>query len=401
MSPIEIFYLRKSITILLLFVQLSLSGQSENQKRIELIRLKLEQRFEFVSDFDSTSLIAIFSKGNDQYGYIDTSGEELKIKTPKGVISHFSFINGFALFECSSNSFNTFYVIDKKGSIITKLENLTSIREWKNIDRIIAADRYDKHGVIDRKGKVIVPFNYYLLESIDNKLLRAYVGEKFETKVGVINYNNEMIVPAIYDQIFFYNHSAKYLLASRSKSLVAIKGDKKTEVKNALLSGFSSPGDVTIDFNEGLILNKTMRTNVVYNLRLDTIAPVTQNFDQIDFISEGIIGVRNWLNKKYDSLGRLTEANGCEFSYLTKEGLAISKTIFGDGTHFTEGLSSVRELKKSDGLYGFLNKKGTLQIPCMFSKVTSFRNGYAKVQKGNRFFVIDKHGKYVMDTREF
>jgi hypothetical protein len=44
------------------------------------------------------------------------------------------------------------------------------VREWKNIDRIIAKDISGRHGVINRKGKIVIPFKYYLLEALTTNI---------------------------------------------------------------------------------------------------------------------------------------------------------------------------------------------------------------------------------------
>lgn len=96
----------------------------------------------------------------------------------------------------------------------------------ENIDRIIAKDISGRHGVINRKGKIVIPFKYYLLESIDNNYLRAYVGERFIFKVGVIDFKDSVIVPATNDQLYYFNKLADYLLICKGKDLIAIDKGK-------------------------------------------------------------------------------------------------------------------------------------------------------------------------------
>lgn len=50
--------------------------------------------------------------------------------------------------------------------------------------------------------------------------------------------------------------------------------------------------------------------------------------------------------------------------------------IWNDVAPFSEGLARVRD---NNGLYGFINKKGEIVIPCIYEDAASFNDGYAKV----------------------
>jgi len=396
----QTFFITYTFFTVLLTVQFSAVGQTLKKQKLELIRLQLENKFSSVGDFDTTSLIATYSL-NGKYGYIDTAGRELKIKTSEKIYSFFSFINGYALIGTIVDNNKRFYIIDKKGAVLQKLNNIDDVREWNNIDRIIAKDVSGRHGVINRKGKIVIPFKYYLLESIDKEYLRAYVGERFNFKVGVIDFKDSMIIPATNDQLYYFNKSADYLLICNGKDLIAINKGKKYIAKNAFPKYYPEPSRLHVDFNNELILNKTHDIDILYDLKLDTIKTITQRFDDIDFISNGFIGVRNWLNKEFDSTGRFTKASGSEFGLLTKDGKIIKPMFSGDASEFVEGMSRITEVKDNYGYTGFMNKNCEIVIPCIYKRATDFKNGFAKVQKNDQYFLIDRVGNFVMDIKPF
>lgn len=396
----QTFCITYVLLTLLLTANFSVVGQTLKQQKLELTRLQLERKFSSVGEFDTTSLIATYSI-NGKYGYIDTTGRELKIKTSEKIYSLFSFINGYALIGTIADNNKRLYIIDKKGTVLQKLNNIDDVREWKNIDRIIAKDISGRHGVINRKGKIVIPFKYYLLESIDNNYLRAYVGERFIFKVGVIDFKDSVIVPATNDQLYYFNKLADYLLICKGKDLIAIDKGKNYIAKNAFPQYYPEPSRVHVDFNNGLILNKTHDIDILYDLNLDTIKAITQRFDDIDFISNGFIGVRNWLNKEFDSTGRFTKASGSEFSLLTKEGKIIKPMFLGAASEFVEGMCRTMEVKNNYGYTGFMNKNCVITIPCIYKRATDFKNGFAKVQKDDKYFLIDKAGNFVMDIKPF
>ena len=396
----QTFYITYILFTLLLTSNFSVVGQNLKQQELELTRLQLEKKFSSVGEFDTTSLIASYSI-NGKYGYIDTTGRELKIKTSEKICSFFSFINGYALIGTIVDNKKILYIIDKKGTVLQKLKNIDDVREWKNIDRIIAKDISGRHGVLNRKGKIVIPFKYYLLESIDSKYLKAYVGERFNFKIGVIDFKDSIIIPATNDQLYYFNKLADYLLVCNGKDLIAIDNGKKYIAKNAFPKYYPEPSRLHVDFNNGLILNKTHDTDILYNLKLDTIKAITQRFDNIDFISSGFIGVRNWLNKEFDSAGRFIKASGSEFSLLTKEGKIIKPMFLGDASEFVEEMSRTTEVKNNYGYTGFMNNNCVIVIPCIYKRATDFKNGFAKVQKDDRYFLIDKKGNFVMDIQPF
>ncbi len=63
------------------------------------------------------------------------------------------------------------------------------------------------------------------------------------------------------------------------------------------------------------------------------------------------------------------------------------KEVFGV-TGFDEGLAPVRINEN----WGYLNTDGKLAIPAKYSKVSSFKDGYAITQVGGNFYIIDKQG---------
>ncbi|MFT3824896.1 MAG: WG repeat-containing protein [Chitinophagaceae bacterium] len=375
-------------------------GQTALQKKLELIRLRLEKQYSILYDFDTTAFVTVYAS-NNIYGYIDTSGNIVKLQVNEDIYTTSAFLNGFAFIGTLLNKQHNYYIIDNKGNVIHKLEDVEDIRDWSNIDRIIVKHRNGKYGVINRKGQVVIPFEYYLLESIGDNLYKAYRGEAFSHKTGVVNSRNEVIVPFIYDELYYYNPLTNYLLVCQGKDLVASRGKQKYIAKDAFLFYSPQSSGIHIDYVGGMILNKTQRVDILYNLQLDTIRAVTQKFDNIEFISEGLIGVRNWFNKEFDEQGNFKKATGSEFMLINREGKIVTDKKYNNGEQFKEGMSQVTEVKDNRGYYGFIDRKGELKIPCVYKKASSFRNGYAKVQQGDRYFVIDKTGNFVMGIKSF
>lgn len=72
--------------------------------------------------------------------------------------------------------------------------------EYKEIDgkkKIILL----RHGLIDRKGKIIIPVKYLYMEAMDSSGTYFRVVDSNTYKSGVIDKHNNIIVPLIYDYI--------------------------------------------------------------------------------------------------------------------------------------------------------------------------------------------------------
>ena len=63
---------------------------------------------------------------------------------------------------------------------------------------------------------------------------------------------------------------------------------------------------------------------------------------------------------------------------------------------FTHGLLNVTDPKT--GLSGFINPKGDIVIPFLYTSVMNFHNGFAIVQKDGIDGVIDNKGKFTAVT---
>jgi hypothetical protein len=160
--------------------------------------------------------------------------------------------------------------------------------------------------------------------------------------------------------------------------------------------------DIQVDFGEGLILSKSYKPNVLFNLDLDTNTSITRKYDEIVFISQGVVGVRNWLDKEYDSAGNVKKMGRPEFMYLFPDGKPLTPKKYSNGYEFSGGMARVVEMRGNRLYYGFINREGKLQIPCIYWQATDFRNGYAKVHVDNHtYFAIDKSGNRVMDVKQF
>jgi hypothetical protein len=392
------------IYLILLFVlkNFSSSAQTDTQKAFERARLRLERPGLAVHDFDTISGIASYWDSKDKQprlGFMDSTGKEFKVQFNGRVRSVGSFINGYGLFSTLANNKSTWYLIDTKGKVVTRLAGVEGFRDWTNPDRIIVSDESGRHGVMNRRGVMRIPFSYGLLMPVDTSFMIAYNDAKPRRKAGVINNRNKIIIPFEWDQIFYYNNPAKYVLGTKGNDFIAVKSGKEYRIRNAF-KYVPSMWNNQVDYKNGLILETVNDSDVLYTTTLDTVQRITFKYEDIEFISEGLIGVRNWINHERDSTGRVRQRTGTNSGLLRKDGTAlIPLGIYSRIEPFSDGLSLVYR-QGPDG-YGYINTSGEEVIPCQFRVAKPFKNGYAKVRQGDRYYVIDQKGAMVMETYPF
>lgn len=71
----------------------------------------------------------------------------------------------------------------------------------------------------------------------------------------------------------------------------------------------------------------------------------------------------------------------------------ISESYNKTRNHFSDGLAAV---SNGEGLWGFVNKMGQEQIPCVYDEVHAFIDGYCVVKEGYNLCLIDKLGKNIL-----
>lgn len=189
-----------------------------------------------------------------------------------------------------------------------------------------------KIGIIDRKGKVIVPNDYYQLTPLTRNRLYAIKNKRF----GIINARGKEIVPFIHDNGYEYFNGAM-----------------------AMKKG-----------NQWLIMNKRGRVKA----RLDTTLDICGNF--------------------HDGLALVTDTSD-RYGYINRKGRIVLPCIYNEAKDFNDGGAVVNatvdnyevitqteydddgkdlgDRIKKDHHYGdsvgVVNKKGKLIIPCIYKKI--------------------------------
>lgn len=234
--------------------------------------------------------------------------------------------------------------VDFNGKMILPVQHEALFLAGDNM--LIARHRNkQKFGVINPKGKEIIPFQYDMIRSFNDYFMVQKNG-----KYGILDRRGEVVIPIQYDNIedFYQVHGAT---------------DKE-----------------------------------IYNY--DAVFYLKKNGEsQIVNLSKGQKDGRQE-ESPYDYLR--IERNG-KYGFVSKTGKEIPCQYQDARELFSEGLVAVVQNNK----VGFIDKNGDVVIPFQFEYTKYhfhyyhyffgvFSEGYACMMKNNKFGYIDKHGKTVI-----
>lgn len=205
-----------------------------------------------------------------------------------------------------------------------------------------------KSGMVDIKGNVVIPFEFNDIggNSVQKKLFIVYT----DAGKGVYDFSGHKIVPCHYDEIWLHNHGRFHV----SKGLILVSKDPRQG--NSTTYGY-------------------------YNSEGKLLFPCKFYRDSISE-SEGIIRV--FENGKWHYVDR-------DGNPLNNAEYEIAKDFVGD--YAIVGI-------KGKG-YGYINKRGELVIPCMYSRCQNFSNGLAMVEYRNRWGAIDELNNVVIPFDQY
>jgi len=303
---------------------------------------------------------------------------------------------------------NKFSYINEKGESLTDKEYYTALDFSEHNVSIILVNLSSGYLIIDKKEQLIksdVPLVPFINEWTNEVYGFKYgmVRTKFADKVGALNTNGKLSVPAIYKKLSdFYGN---YAIGTIGKSYYVVKnnGDQIT-LKFEKIKDFKH-------FSEGFA---TIKIGKLWGV-IDTLGQlvIEPQFKSIGYFSGGIAWAKNskeklgYINNQGDwiiephydvgmdydktsGLARVKKYN--RWGYVNTDNHCDNLNVSGTFYSFYEGLA----VKRSKGKVGFINNKGDWVIKPVFNKVHKFKNGFAKVEINGIWGLIDKEGKWLV-----
>lgn len=197
---------------------------------------------------------------------------------------------------------------------------------------------------------------------------QGYARINDSSSFGLIDSTGVIVIPVIYDYLSFLKDG-----------LVVAKKDKKNgylDTKGKIIIPFIY--DLADDFKNGIaIVQKNGKCGIIDKKGNQITDLLYEHIDKFDNDQSGLARVSR--DKKW--------------GFINKSGEEIIPCIYQNANFFREGLALVT---KTNGTTGFLDAKGKVVIPFEeYIRADNFKNGKAKVQKGDTPFFINKKGEIV------
>lgn len=169
-------------------------------------KIVIEPTYDIAYSFSQDGIAIIGKKLNDsdtKYFAIDEDGEELFSFSSSKYSDFGLFINGYIPVKKSNDEV---IMLDKSG------EKLCSIGKWDGFipnwlgfnDDVIVFNEGDTYGLKDNEGKIVIRAKYEILVPIPGINSSYYLAKKKE-KYGIIDKNDEIVIPFDYDGLGYLN----------------------------------------------------------------------------------------------------------------------------------------------------------------------------------------------------
>lgn len=333
-----------------------------------------------------------------KWGLIDTLTNKIISKPTYNKI--YNFRKGFAWFKIENNEgvlnefgqellrINNGHIYLYDNSIIVKSSKYYHALNY-NLDTIIPplykslfnkgsyffAKKNDKWGVLDFNNNIIIPFEYEYLEFWifgKTEYFSKNIKAKRDGKWGIINLNNEIIIP--FENNEFFNGIFENQNDRKNQGITKFKGGNyKYGCIDSTGKTVIQPIYDEIEFNENFFKVKKNDLWGLLNHQGNIIVDV--KYDWPPSINNGIITIyENLKITLYDSIG--TKLNNQKYDFVgnRKDNFIVVKY---------------------ENKYNYINHHGIEQFKNSFQNAFPFENNWASILIDNKAYLLNMQGKMI------
>ena len=334
--------------------------------------------------------------GHGFIGYVNNKGKEIVPCIIKK--DGYYYKNGYVTYINNNDKYG---VVDKLGKVVIPFE-YDYIYDFK--EGLAGVIKDGKLGFVDNSNKVIIPFNYNLesYEISENKFefSEGLVCIIKNGKWGYIDKANNAVIPFIYSRAEDFHGGIAYVENSDGVAgcidtkgkVVQSFGTDIQYLKNGIYMTYTNRevyGNYeNILFNKSGIIGEYSNDPNTYP---DSLIIVEKNkkYGAIDYRGKVLIPCKyNQLSYR-DNILRAKDDNG-RYIFNGTGKMIVSSDYETDYDYY--GYEGILKVKK-DNLYGFIDKTGKVISPCIYDEAEEFQDGFAIVCKGEKWGVIDRNGK--------
>lgn len=282
-----------------------------------------------------------------------------------------------------------------------------------------------KYGVVNRENKEIVPTIYDHIDSFKSGFTKV----TRKGKVGLINISGKETVPCLYDEIKDIEDGMVVVAKGNRSGVINTANDTIIPIKNLSVTNYHQGTFLVVNDNYQFgVVDSTEKTTVPFSRSIGV--PYSGNNEYIiitrmDKSEQKIIdrhnndiysfpghGVRD-LNNGYLGIWKktVTDQAAMYLSIHSPETIVTYQIVNIEGEEVNPSLTMEYNLVFNNGLsrisrdnkIGVINIKGQQLIPCEYSRIYDFKDGYAKVRQdtsflygANKYGMVSEKGKLII-----
>lgn len=317
--------------------------------------------------FVSFFCLSISAQITNKYTFGDYEFEEIRTAFPTSTFVQ-GFVNDVAT---AKDKDENYYLVDTLGNQINSVgfRNL----DFDNIGNyFIVAAKNGNSGVINSKGKLVVPYLYKNIRSTKWKIGGTQVFQyglcmvKDSTnRIGFVNTTGKVIIPIIYSDMYnlewsegchvVHLNGLQGIINTSGKIIIPIKYTKVTPMKYGHILALDTHSNVLLISKAGVVKNTPY-------------IDFHEIYSEFGGFIDGLAGVKNKLGL---------------WGYINTDGKEIVKCQFNTITDFSNGIARVGKQIKVGNYnqnWGCVNTKGKLITPIKYQQIDAFENGVAQVR---------------------
>ncbi len=281
-------------------------------------------------------------------------------------------------------------------------------------DGLLPVTKNKKLGYINAEGEEVIPCTkkYYIEPGMDDGIVKygsfhdglaqvySFEGESGaiesqgakNIKIGYMNKLGETVIPAIYDYADDFSEGKAYVRSNDFQGFIDTTGKRLFQCKQSPNDMYFSDGLVLIfDYDDGKYIFYNSEGKIALEIPTD-------KYSELHGFNDGLA----YYEKINNETGEIGEKGFIDKS--GKEVLVLSE--FYMVNDFSEGLASV---SKDGEMYGFINTKGDLVIPCKHKGYIDeggiryshdFHDGVCLIEAEDSLYFINKKNEVVLNIKK-
>jgi hypothetical protein len=347
---------------------------------------------------------------DNKVGFIDFKGNQI---IPNKFAGGHCFVFGYAPVSVGDK----WGIIDRKGNFI--IEPAYDYAGGFGPEGLAGLLKDDQIGFVDTIGNLVIPFGYYWTRPwattpdypffISNRIsvIRAENQDELQNgKSGCLNTKGELVIPAIFDVISYFEDGLAIAKKDGRLILIDTVGNIIQQYPETVQSMYMSGNYAFIHGSDGRAGLMRRNGEILLEPKYNGIEPFFDGFAAVQIESDQL-GVKSAF---IDTTGRFVfdktfgfirsfsegyaavEING-KWGFIDRTGRQVIEPVYDDVKDFYNGMAIVGLKDGKSFRYGYIDTTGRVVIKVTYLDAGYFEYGLAPVKIGKKYGFIDRTGQ--------